>query len=275
MGVDMKTKILLLAIIAFITTTNSAIAQQNRENPFYGDRERGWYFGELPPVEEDVKEKESHKSNSSPEMLSPSQMLKKQGEDFENAMATAILNPTLENYQEYLAQMNQIQSQSDVFAEGFKQAIWLTPEYDYTLQKPRNSEAIRAQSQEANQDNFKTMHEMADENGLIFFFRSDCPYCHKYAPILKRFADDHGFTVIPVSLDGGNLPEFPYPKQNYDLGRKLKVEAVPALYMVNPDSNTVVPVGFGFNDYSAITQKVLFAGQQMDGTTEINRRSQR
>ena len=116
---------------------------------------------------------------------------------------------------------------------------------------------------------------MADENGLIFFFRSDCPHCHRYAPILKRFAADYGFTIIPVSLDGGALPEFPYPKQNYDLGRKLKVEVVPALFMVNPESNTVVPVGYGYNDYSKLTQKVLFAGQQMDGSASISMRTGR
>ena len=100
---------------------------------------------------------------------------------------------------------------------------------------------------------------------LIFFFRGDCPYCHKFAPILKKFAERYGFTVIPVAVDGGTLPEYPYPKEDYTLGRQLKVAQVPALFMIQPEDNRVAAVAYGYNDWSSLKAKILFAAEQLLG----------
>lgn len=237
---------------------------------YFEDRERGWFWYEDP--EEKLEEPEPEPiAAPAPQIvpLSPREVLKKQGEAWEDALANAILEPTKENYQEYLAMTNQIQQQSQNFATGFKQAIWVTPEYDYTLQKPRSSQAIIAQNDQELKLNESELYRLSEENGLLFFFRSDCPYCHRFAPVLKRFSEQYGFTVIPVSLDGGPLPEYPYPKTNYDMGRKLNVEVVPALFMVNPDSNSVSTVGYGYADWSKLLTKVLFAAQQLEGTANI------
>jgi thiol-disulfide isomerase/thioredoxin len=46
------------------------------------------------------------------------------------------------------------------------------------------------------------MKNIAREHGLIFFFRSDCPYCHQYAPTLKLLSEMYGIEVLGVSIDG-------------------------------------------------------------------------
>ena len=251
------------------------VAEQSTTKPktYYGDRERGWFWYEDPVEveEEEQKKPEPVAGAGAPAapVLSPREILKKQGEQWEDALATAILNPTKENYERYLAMTAQIQRQSQDFATGFKQAIWITPEYDYTLQKPRTTQAIVAQNDQELRLKESELYRLSQENGLIFFFRSDCPYCHRFAPVLKRFSEKYGFTIIPVSLDGGGLPEYPYPKRNYDMGRKLNVSVVPALFMVNPDTNTVSTVGYGYADWSKLITKVLFAAQQLEGTATL------
>lgn len=246
--------------------------EQARPKTYFSDRERGWFWYEDPiqEVEEEVKKPEPVAGGApAAPTLSPRELLKKQGEQWEDALATAILEPTKENYQRYLALTAQIQQQSQDFATGFKQTIWVTPEYDYTLQKPRTTQAIVAQNEQELTLKESELYRLSQENGLIFFFRSDCPFCHRFAPVLKRFSEQYGFTIIPVSLDGGSLPEYPYPKQNYDMGNKLNVSVVPALFMVNPDSNSVSTVGYGYADWSQLITKVLFAAQQLEGTATM------
>lgn len=273
----MQFKYLIILSLVFTAFTQAAsslnndVQQSERTKAYYNDRERGWFWYEDPAEDEEKEVVKPQAQVSTPvqPVLSPREILKKQGEQWEDALATAILEPSKENYQNYLAMTAQIQQQSQEFATGFKQAIWVTPEYDYTLQKPRTTQAIVANNQEELRLNEQELYRLSQENGLIFFFRSDCPYCHRFAPVLKKFSEQYGFAIIPVSLDGGGLPEYQYPKRNYDLGRKLNVEVVPALFMVNPDTNSVSTVGYGYSDWSTLTTKVLFAAQQLEGTAKI------
>ena len=71
---------------------------------FYDDKARGWFWYEETEVELEVEEIESVPVLA-PEpipitapILSPSEQLKAQGVALENAMATAILTPSPENY---------------------------------------------------------------------------------------------------------------------------------------------------------------------------------
>lgn len=275
-------RLLMLCLIMVVSALSQSVMadagaqvdqRQSKPKTYFNDRERGWFWYEDPveEVEEKQKRPEPMAGSGAPStpVLTPREILKKQGEAWEDSLAEAILNPTKENYQRYLAMTNQIQQQSQDFATGFKQAIWVTPEYDYTLQKPRTTQAIVAQNQEQLRLKEDELYRLSQENGLIFFFRSDCPYCHRFAPVLKKFSEQYGFTVIPVSLDGQGLPEYPYPKPNYDIGRKLNVSVVPAVFMVNPDSNSVSAVGYGYADWTKLTTKVLFAAQQLEGTATL------
>ena len=245
----------------------SAVASETEGTGFFEDSQRGWYWRET--QEEPVEEKKAPEAAASvapaAPPLTPRELLKKQGEDWEDALAEAILTRSPEAYRNYLAKTEQITRQSQEFATGFKQAIWTSPEFDYTLQAPRDTQAIVALNQQKTADHDAELRSVAEKNGLIFFFRGDCPFCHRFAPVLQRFAAAYGFSVVPVSLDGGALPEYPYPKKNHHLGARLKVETVPALFMVNPEKNAVATVGYGYADYTKLTAKVLYAGKAIRG----------
>lgn len=277
-----KLSIFLIFLISFASVAGDQDGDSRREegkranqgsgvksSAYYSDRERGWFWYEDPAEDENEPEKKEDvaagAASAVPD-LSPREVLKKQGEQWEDAMAKTILNPTNENYQNYLALTTKIQQQSQDFAAGFRQAIWTNPEYDYTLKKPQTTQAIIANNDQELKLDERELYRLSERNGLIFFFRGDCPFCHRFAPVLRLFSEKYGFTVIPVSLDGGGLPEYPYPKRDYDMGRKLEVKVVPALFMVNPTTNKVSVVGYGFADWSKLVAKVLFAGKQIEDT---------
>lgn len=223
-------------------------------------RGRHWYQAVPPPPEEPEP---VSPPLSVPAPLTPREILQKQGEAWEDALARAVLHPSAENYLEYLRLTAAIQAQAQQFATGFRQAIWSAPEYDYTLVNPVRAEAISAKNQAAFIQETVNLTALADRYGLVFFLRGDCPYCQRFAPILKSFADAHGFSVLPVSLDGKGLSEFPDPQHNALLASKLQVDVVPTVFLVDPVRDQLLPVSYGFTDASTLAQKILWAADNM------------
>lgn len=61
---------------------------------------------------------------------------------------------------------------------------------------------------------------------------------------------------MAISLDGGVLPEFPDAVPDNGLAARLGVAVTPALYMVNPRTQEITPVGYGVMTESELTQRI-------------------
>lgn len=85
---------------------------------------------------------------------------------------------------------------------------------------------------------------------FIFVFRSNCPHCHNFAPILKDFSKTFNIKVKSYSFDGPGISGFdsnpltPELLQDLFLTPGFKT-VVPALYLTNNETAEVYPVIFG------------------------------
>lgn len=241
---------------------NSPLLAIDKE--YFKDRERGYWWYEKFPAHKDANLLPPNKRaiNSNSTALTPKQILEQQGKELENALAQAVLVPTEENLKSYIQLAQKLNEQAQRFSTAFKESIWINPELDYTLKKPVYTPAILAQNENDTLKQENELIKLAKEQALLFFFKGSCSHCHQFAPILKSLAERYKFSVIAVTLDGEALKEFPHPKRNFLIGHKLNLTVVPALYLVNPDSNRVVPVGFGYADWSTLIQKILVAAKK-------------
>lgn len=86
-------------------------------------------------------------------------------------------------------------------------------------------------------------------HGLILFYGSQCMHCKQFAPVLKRWADVNKAEVLALSFDNQALPEFPkfLPATTEWVNVAFQGAPInyPALFVVNPASKTLYPVGFG------------------------------
>lgn len=258
--------IALLVIVGLMAINNLLSVCSGEEKDYFKDRERGWWWYEKILSNEVVISKEKNKKVEATPNIASKKILEDQGRNWEDALSKAILAPTEENIKNYLMLTKKINLQAQKFATAFKESIWINPEYDYTIERPTTTQAIIAKNESDFIKSEKELFEIAKTNGLIFFFRGDCPHCHRFSPILKNFSDKYKFSTIAVTLDGGNLPEFTDPQKNFYLGDKLKASIVPALYMLNPDSNIVTPISFGYADWTTLSQKVLSAAKKAERT---------
>ena len=85
---------------------------------------------------------------------------------------------------------------------------------------------------------------------FVIFYKSTCPHCHKFVPILKDFAATYSIPIESYSFDGGSLDGLQGQKINGSIYKAYFLQGgfkavVPALYLKNKITNQVYPVLFG------------------------------
>lgn len=96
----------------------------------------------------------------------------------------------------------------------------------------------------------KRIQALRDQYYFIFVYRSTCPHCHQFAPILKDFTSYFNIPIQAYSLDGESLAGFDALNLTPELFLTLYVSGeykpvVPALYLVNRPTNQAYAVLFG------------------------------
>lgn len=72
-----------------------------------------------------------------------------------------------------------------------------------------------------------------NEYVVAFFYSSNCPYCHKFAPTLEKFKQEYGLDVESVTHDGGKIAGFEDALYFPELFKKFNISGYPAVIVVN------------------------------------------
>jgi conjugal transfer pilus assembly protein TraF len=207
-----------------------------------------WYRDPVPPKTRPPS------TPKKPEGLSDFEALQRSLEDLKRV---AVMNPTDTNLLAYMRLQRMVMDKSQVFADRWQRLVWSAPDLDYGLSgRPTNAMAINVFDDQQRDRDAQTVRGLAITHGLIFVFRGDCPFCHRFAPILKRFEQEFGMTVLAISLDGGTLPDYPDARPDNGMAARLNATAVPALYLTAPARREIRPVGFGLMSMSDLLERV-------------------
>lgn len=229
------------------------------KSPFWDDYRRGWHFYEDPELELPLPPKTPPKAEKpareprAPELVE-FERLQKRLEDYRNI---AIIKPTEANVRRYMELEARVVRQASYFSDVAQRVAWSTPDLDMTLQgRPVNARAIEVFDREQTQSRNQSLASLARSHVIFFFFRSDCPYCHAFAPTLEAFQARHGIQIVPISVDGGGLPNFPQFRRDNGISRTLQVTQVPAVFLAEPFSGTITPIGFGVLSESQLVERI-------------------
>lgn len=223
-----------------------------------------WYKDAQPAPEEQPKEAPKPTATgvaSAADGKSGKETLRLLGEQMEEAEAQSVLNPTAENIKRSIELRKQVLALTQTYADRYEQVVWKNPELDYTLERPMRTDGLFTANPIRREKLMAALDGAATSNAIVYVFRSDCPYCKKFSPLLKAFAEAHGFTVLPFSLDGIGIEQFPFPKRDLDMlrAKKMLPKVVPAIYVVNPKTGNMDTVGFGLMNIVDLENRVALA----------------
>lgn len=232
--------------------------ERSRTNTYWHRNREGWFWYRAPP-EPMTRPKEVPPSR--PRELVDFEAMQKKLEDLKRV---AVMNPTDTNLLAYMRYQRFVMDKSQHFAERWQRLVWTVPELDYGLTgRPTNAMAIGVFDEQQREREKQTVRNLAATHGLLFIFRSDCPYCHRLAPILKRFEQEFGMTVFGVSLDGRGIPEFPNALPDNGLAARLNSTVVPALYLTQPAQREIRPIGFGMMALNELVERIAVVARAM------------
>lgn len=244
------------------TSSGASDTETEAPLPTYWLRNReGWFWYQDPALE--VRKKQASKQERHPKELVEFEAMQKRLDELKRI---AVMNPSESHMKAYMGYQRYVMNKSALFADNWQRLVWKTPELDYSLAgRPTNSFAIDVFDGQLRDQQAKTIRALAKTHGLFFFFRSDCPYCHKFAPVLKRFEQEFGLTVFAVSLDGGGLPEYPTPLTDNGMATNLKVSVVPAIFLAVPGTREITPIGYGVMAETDIVERIHAITQTKPG----------
>lgn len=237
--------------------TDSRQIEPDPQDAAYWLRNReGWFWYRDPPAS---TPRPAPSANKPPRELVEFEAMQKRLEDLKRV---AVMNPTDANLTAYMRYQRMVMDKSEHFAERWQRLVWTVPDLDYGLSgRPTNAMAINVFDEQQRERQAQTIKSLAATHGLIFVFRGDCPHCHRFAPILKRFEEEFGFTVLAISMDGRAIPEYPNARPDNGMAARLNATAVPALYLTAPATREIRPVGFGVMSMTDLVDRIAALAQ--------------
>lgn len=277
---------LLLVLCSLLGIASAASDDSDAPIPTYMKGKEGWFWDQ-----DREKPKEEQKAESNQKAAGPasaasqakaspfdSQDLKdlQRFKDFqmelEQAQQIATINPSDRNMLRFLKYLAETRKKAVVFTDVGSRVAVVNPSVDDTVNgmnmRPTVPAATKAWDEQQRYQADARIRELAKTHGVFFFFRSDCPYCHAMAPVLKRFSARYGITIFPVSMDGPPLPEFPDAVRNNGIVARILESSgipreefsVPFVVMAKPSTQEMIPLGFGaMNDAQLVERIDLFA----------------
>ena len=229
---------LVLIVLIFYMSNSYAIDQ------FYHKKAEGWFWyeGLLRAKPNQQLDNDNHVAQGPTDPIAVIENYQKQ---LDFSLKQALVAPTIPNVASYLKMQQQLFRNSISFANTWKRTLMYYPELDPTVKQPISHLGRQIYLNEQQEYINNKIKEAAKDYGLIFFFKSQCSYCHEFAKTVNNFSKQYGLEVLAITLDGKSIPEYPDAKVNNGISNRLKIYAVPALILTNPTTGQMIPITFG------------------------------
>jgi type-F conjugative transfer system pilin assembly thiol-disulfide isomerase TrbB len=104
---------------------------------------------------------------------------------------------------------------------------------------------------------------------VVLFYRSGCPHCQRFDPIVRALTDHYHLTTYAYTTDGRDLPSFPHSLMatqkvlNTFFGGQAIV--VPTVFLVNVHTLSTYRIAVGEMSYGAFDQRLHQAANRLVG----------
>ena len=192
----------------------------------------------------------------------------------------ALDNPTPENVAAFFYLQRYSVDMAERFALQAQRVVMSDPVLDENSRRPLSmfgADVVDAQAAEASD---RAVEIIADQAGLWYFYRSDCPYCKAQNPVLTNFQRKVDMAIMPIALDNAPMEDGHFPDwvENGGQAEMLQVRATPTLYLVRPPGEFLL-VSEGVVAESALRERMIQMAHQagwisdevFDATRAVNR----
>jgi conjugal transfer pilus assembly protein TraF len=252
MGCIMRSKVLSVPLTALALAVSFLSGGHSSAQDFgpFNSYPHGYFWYEQPvlplPPDEQPEPLPAEKATASipdtsappPTVIGSAKWLRETVDMFKEK---ALDNPSQENVRAYFYAQKLAMNRANEFSDAAQRVVLADANLDENNRRPMAEFVSRTMDLEAAKAQNKVLSTLAKTVGIVYVYRSDCPFCAQEAPVLQSFARLHGFIVKAISADGLPMPGNEFPDWRYDpaLLQKLRVNQTPSLYLIRPPDGLV------------------------------------
>jgi conjugal transfer pilus assembly protein TraF len=98
---------------------------------------------------------------------------------------------------------------------------------------------------------------VAKTEGFLFFYKGNDPYSVAFGELLLQFVNSYHISIIPISVDGVKLKEFPDSRLDNGQANYMHISQFPALFLVSTTTHQIKPLAFGFMTVDSLRDRIL------------------
>lgn len=217
-------------------------------------------------AEDPAKEEEEAKApEPATEAFPATAEIERRRKELDEVRNKAVLDPTPENVQAYMAAQKVIIDQSATFADVWQRVLFRTPDLDANAGYPLSS--IGGQEY---QDKKRDLYEQALRGAaanlgfmVVVTDERKCALCGPQLDVIRLMQKNYGIVPLVVSKDGSYHPAYPDARVDTGQLKKLGLDAYPAplVALVEPVSGAVEPLGAGLLTEDIILERIYLITQ--------------
>jgi conjugal transfer pilus assembly protein TraF len=200
-------------------------------------------------------------SKTAPKMQSHYAALMQLRAQAKEALAKAILEPSVDNTADYMRRQKAFVSANQIFIQNWQKALLLYPELDESLNHPTDNSAIALRNDELAKYMHAVIKASSKEFGFILFYRGNSEVSNKFITVLNGFVRAYQIEMIAVSTDFKKnvlLPKTVFVSQD-SVEQKMGVKAnyEPAIFLVHLKTKKIKPLSYGFMAYEDFKKRLF------------------
>tara|TARA_B110000196_G_scaffold320320_1_gene341921 strand:- start:7180 stop:8001 length:822 start_codon:yes stop_codon:yes gene_type:complete len=234
----MKHIYLLLFSIVFLSA--QVFAQESNSN------RKGYWWGETPKSEEELKEEAELKARRELPPLPPiDEMMKMHPEEVRELekkyLDYALWKMTPEATEQYYTVIKVVRLKAKAFAATHGVVKMMNPELTTTYENPQMAAGRAVRKKETERAVKGELNKYKDVYGLIMFSSKNCGYCPSQRVILSEMKNRYNISFDEVDID-----------ENPDLALNFKIRNTPTTLLVKRNSSKWIPISFGLQSLPVI-----------------------
>lgn len=220
-------------------------------------REEGWQWYNPNVTEEEPAPAPAPTLQERLAGMTPSEQKKVLQQATREALDTAILYPSAENFRRFMTLQNFWTDRATDFTQTSKLARLKYPELDYNLKRSHYNGSVEARLTEEKKVQSAVINQVAQRYGLFFFYRGNNAVDNLMAGVIRAFCEDRGITLMAVSVDGKISDQLPQSRPDNGQAEQMRVTHFPATFLVDPKTHQWQPLAWGFMSHDDLDNQMV------------------
>lgn len=229
-------------------------------------REEGWQWYNPNATEEEPAPAPVPTQQDRLASMTPSEQKKVLQQATREALDTAILYPSAENFRRFMRLQNFWTDRATDFTQTSKLARLKYPELDYNVKRSHYNGSVEARLSEEKKVQSAVISQVAQRYGLFFFYRGNNAVDNLMAGVIRAFCEDRGITLMAVSVDGKVSDQLPQSRPDSGQAAQMRVTHFPATFLVDPKTHQWQPLAWGFMSHDDLDNQMVSVLTQFRAT---------